>query len=77
MAILATEKVLTLDYWKPARKIEVGDYVFDKDGKLVKVKLVFRLRHQNVESDSAPTSKNKSLGARYARKKSKNWLLPS
>lgn len=40
MAILATEKVLTLDWWKPANKLEVGDYVFDKDGKIVQVKLV-------------------------------------
>ena len=40
MAILATERVLTLDWWKPAAKLEVGDYVFDKDGKIVQVKLI-------------------------------------
>ena len=40
MAILATERVLTLDYWKPARKLQVGDYVFDKDGKVVRIKLI-------------------------------------
>lgn len=40
MAILATKKVLTLDYWKPASKIEVGDYVFDQQGNPVKVTLV-------------------------------------
>lgn len=40
MAILATERVLTLDWWKPAEKLAVGDYVFDKDGKIVQVKLV-------------------------------------
>lgn len=40
MAILATEKILTLDYWKQASQIQPGDYVFDKNGKLVKVKLV-------------------------------------
>ena len=40
MAILATEKVLTLDWWKPASKLVIGDYVFDKDGKIVQVKLV-------------------------------------
>ena len=40
MAILANEKILTLDYWKPAYKVQPGDYVFNKDGKLVKVKLV-------------------------------------
>jgi hypothetical protein len=40
MAILATEKVLTLDYWKPAHKLQVGDYVFDKDGRVVRIKLI-------------------------------------
>jgi hypothetical protein len=40
MAILATQKVLTLDFWKYARHLQVGDYVFDKDGNPVKVKLV-------------------------------------
>jgi hypothetical protein len=40
MAILANEKVLTLDYWKPASKLQVGDYVFDRNGLIVQVKLV-------------------------------------
>ena len=40
MAILATQKVLTYDYWKPAAKLKEGDYVFNKDGKLTKIKLV-------------------------------------
>lgn len=40
MAILAQEKILTLDNWKPASKLEVGDYVFDRKGQLVKVKLI-------------------------------------
>ena len=40
MAILAQEKVLTHNYWKPASKIEVGDYVFDRLGKLTRVTLV-------------------------------------
>jgi hypothetical protein len=40
MAISANEKVLTLDYWKPASKIVQGDYLFDNTGRLVKVKLV-------------------------------------
>ena len=44
MAILATEKVPTLDYWKPAHKLQVGDYVFDKDGKIVRVTLVQEYR---------------------------------
>ena len=40
MAILATEKVLTHNYWKPASKVEVGDYIFDQNGKPAKVTLV-------------------------------------
>lgn len=47
MAILATEKVLTLDYWKPAAKLQVGDYVFDKDGNVVQVKLVQEYRSED------------------------------
>ena len=46
MAILANEKVLTLDYWKPARLLQVGDYVFDHTGKPVQVKLVQEYRAQ-------------------------------
>ena len=37
MAITATQKVLTLDYWKFADKLEVGDYVFGQDGNIVTV----------------------------------------
>ena len=44
MAILATERVLTLDWWKPAEKLAVGDYVFDKDGKIVQIKLIQQYR---------------------------------
>jgi replicative DNA helicase len=44
MAILATERVLTLDYWKPAFKVRVGDYVFDRKGRPVKVTLVQEYR---------------------------------
>lgn len=44
MAILATESVPTLDYWKPAYKLQVGDYVFDKDGKIVQVTMVQEYR---------------------------------
>ena len=40
MAITAQTKVLTLDWWKPADKLVAGDYVFDRNGKIVKVKLV-------------------------------------
>lgn len=44
MAILATEKVLTLDYWKPAGKLQVGDWVFDRNGKPVQIKLIQEYR---------------------------------
>jgi hypothetical protein len=44
MAILANEKVLTLDYWKPAYKLQVGDYVFDRNGQIVQIKLVQEYR---------------------------------
>jgi hypothetical protein len=47
MAILATERVLTLDWWKPASKLRVGDYVFDKDGRLVKITLVQQYRSES------------------------------
>jgi len=40
MAILAKEKVLTLDYWKSANQLRVGDYVFDREGKPVRIKLI-------------------------------------
>jgi len=40
MAILANEKILTLDYWKSADKIVEGDYIFDRKGDLVKVTTV-------------------------------------
>ena len=40
MAILANQKILTLDYWKTAHDLRVGDYIFDKEGQLQKVTLV-------------------------------------
>lgn len=40
MAITQNQKVLTLDYWKPASKLAVGDYVFDRLGNPVKIKLI-------------------------------------
>lgn len=44
MAITAQTKVLTLDYWKSASKLSVGDYVFDQQGKLVQIKLIQEYR---------------------------------
>ena len=44
MAILANQKILTLDYWKTAHDLRAGDYVFDKEGILRKVTLVQEYR---------------------------------
>lgn len=44
MAILATEKVLTLDYWKRAGDLRVGDIVFDHLGNPTRIKLVQQYR---------------------------------
>ena len=44
MAILANQKILTLDYWKTAHDLRAGDYVFDKEGQLQKVTLVQEYR---------------------------------
>lgn len=44
MAILATQKVLTLDYWKPAHSLVVGDYVFDQHGNIVQIKVIQQYR---------------------------------
>jgi hypothetical protein len=66
MAILATERVLTLDWWKPAAKLEVGDYVFDKNGKIVKIRLVQHHRpdhcYEVMFSDYLTTSGDSRLG---------------
>jgi len=43
MAILATQKVLTLDYWKIAQDLKQGDIVFDRLGRKVRIKLVQHL----------------------------------
>jgi len=40
MSVPSNEKILTLDYWKPANEIAVGDYVFDQKGNPVRVNLV-------------------------------------
>lgn len=47
MAILATEKVLTLDYWKKAGDLKVGDIVFDHLGKPARIKLIQHYRATN------------------------------
>ena len=47
MAILATQKVLTLDYWKIAEDLKPGDIVFDRLGNPTTIKLVQHYRAQN------------------------------
>lgn len=47
MAILATEKVLTLNWWKFASKLEVGDYVFDQNGNPVQVTMAQQYRAED------------------------------
>jgi len=47
MAILATQRVLTLDYWKIADHITESDIVFDRHGKPARVKLVQKYRSDN------------------------------
>lgn len=47
MAILATQKVLTLDYWKIASDLKPGDIVFDRYGNKTTIKLVQSFRAQN------------------------------
>jgi hypothetical protein len=44
MAITQTSRILTLDYWKFASDITVGDIVFDRKGNPVRVKVVQNYR---------------------------------
>jgi len=50
MAILANQKILTLDYWKLAQDIKKGDIVFDKQGEPRQVTLVQIYRSDNCYS---------------------------
>lgn len=65
MAILANEKILTLDYWKPASKIQPGDFVFDKEGQIVEVKLVQEIMapmcYETIFSDNLSVTGDKNL----------------
>ena len=47
MAILASEKVLTLDYWKIAHDLKTGDIIFDRKGQPKKITLVQEYRAEN------------------------------
>jgi hypothetical protein len=46
MAILSSTRVLTHDYWKLAKDLVPGDYVFDRYGKPVQVTLVQPIQAQ-------------------------------
>lgn len=79
MAILATEKVLTHNYWKPASKIEVGDYVFDRFGQPAKVTLVQEYYAQDCYrvtlSDGLTISGDKHLALPTENTKYRNRLV--
>jgi hypothetical protein len=79
MAILATEKVLTHNYWKPASKIEVGDYVFDRNGQPAKVTLVQEYYSEQCYritlSDGLTISGDKNLALPTENMKYRNRLL--
>jgi hypothetical protein len=47
MAILANERVLTLDYWKIAHDLKVGDIIFNSKGQPKKITLVQEYRAEN------------------------------
>ena len=78
VAITAIQKVLTLDYWKRADKLQKGDYVFDKDGKIVQVKLVqhyYADECYEVEFDDHLTIKgDKNLGFQIQNRKYRKQL---
>ena len=44
MAILANQKVLTIDYWKTAHELKTGDIVFDRKGNPCTITLVQEYR---------------------------------
>lgn len=66
MAILASEKVLTLDYWKSAHTLAVGDHVFDREGRLVRIKLIQQYRandcYRVILNDHLSVAGDKQLG---------------
>lgn len=47
MAILATQRVLTHDYWKFATELVPGDYVFNRKGEPVKITLAQPVQAKN------------------------------
>ena len=79
MAILANQKILTLDYWKLAHNLQVGDYVFDKEGKLQKITLVQEYRATNCYqvsfNDHLTVSGDGHLGFQIEDKRYRDRLL--
>ena len=78
MAIIAMEKILTLDYWKYAYQLKPGDYVFNQNGKLVKVKLVQAYRaddcYEVMFNDYLTASGDRHLGFMCETPKYRNRL---
>lgn len=78
MAILANEKLLTLDYWKYAHALNEGDYVFNREGKLVRIKLIQKYRADNcyrvVFNDHLTVSGDKNLYFPLENQKYRNRL---
>ena len=66
MAITTNQSVLTLDYWKRAEHLEIGDWVFSKDGELVQIKLVHKffseICYEVMFDDYLSVSGTKDLG---------------
>jgi hypothetical protein len=78
MAVLAQTKIPTLDYWKTAHNLQVGDYVFDKEGQLKKVTLVQEYRSQECYrvtfNDHLTVSGDQHLGFQIEDKRYRNRL---
>ena len=78
MAILATQKVLTYDNWKLASKLKQGDYVFNKEGKLVEIKLIQQYFSENcyeiIFDDLLTIAGDKHLGFLVENKKYRKRL---
>lgn len=78
MAITAIEKVLTLDYWKYASKLQVGDYVFNREGKPVKIKLIQQYFSEDCYrvklDDHLTVSGDKHLAFRLENRKYRNRI---
>jgi hypothetical protein len=79
LAILAKQRILTLDYWKFAHDLKVGDYVFDKDGKLQRIKVVQEYRSEDCYvvyfSDGLYVAGDQHLGMQVEDKRYRDRLV--